>query len=172
MPTVAEQLRRSREAQGLTVAHMAEVTKIKSDHLRALESGNYDVFTAPVYIRGFVRCYASSLKLDVTQVMHSVDAELAQTARFSAPPSLTGQSDGILDLLMYQLSKLRWQAILPILAGLALIVGVWWGMRLWQNQRSRDPLANLEPGYYQPPVRQTLDYLPPPAPSRSGGPRR
>jgi cytoskeletal protein RodZ len=166
MPSVAEQLRRAREAQGLTVAHLAEVTKIKSDHLRALESGNYDVFTAPVYIRGFIRCYAATLKLNAAQIMRALDAELAQTTRFAAPPSLTGHSRGVLDLLMYQLSKLRWQVILPMGIGLALVGGAWWGVRLWQAHRSQDPLEHLGPGYYQPPARPSLDTLTPPAPAK------
>jgi cytoskeletal protein RodZ len=167
MPTVAEQLRRAREARGLSVAQMAEITKIKSDHIRALESGNFDVFTAPVYIRGSVRSCANSLKLDVGQVMRSVDAELAQTTRFAAPPSLPAQSGGVLDLLMYQLSKLRWQAILPIVAGLAIIAGGWWGFHLWRTQRTRDPLAALGPGYWKPAPNPSLDTLTPPAPVKN-----
>ena len=59
MSTVAEQLRQAREAQKLTVQEAGEITKIRTDHLRALEDGNFDVFSAPVYIRGFVRSYAS-----------------------------------------------------------------------------------------------------------------
>ena len=55
MSTVAEQLRQAREAQKLTIQELAEITKIRSDHIRALEEGNFNVFPAPVYIRGFVR---------------------------------------------------------------------------------------------------------------------
>src|SRR6266571_9185286 len=82
MPTVAEQLRTSREAQGLTVYQIAEITKIRTDHVRALEEGNYEGFAAPVYIRGFVRNYAKLLKLDVPALMLRLDAELGQTERF------------------------------------------------------------------------------------------
>ena len=69
MPTVSEQLRLAREQQHLDVYQVAEVTKIKTDHIRALESGTFDVFPAPVYIRGFVRTYAGMLKLDVRRVL-------------------------------------------------------------------------------------------------------
>ena len=65
MPTVAEQLRAAREAQGLTVYQVADATKIKTDHVRALDEGNFDVFSAPVFIRGFVRTYATLLHLEV-----------------------------------------------------------------------------------------------------------
>ncbi len=44
MPTVAEQLKQAREAQGLKIHEVAEATKIRGDHIRALEAGNYDIF--------------------------------------------------------------------------------------------------------------------------------
>ena len=64
MSTVAEQLRAAREAKNLSVEQIAEITKMRSDHVRALEEGNYGAFSAPVYIRGFVRTYSRLLKLD------------------------------------------------------------------------------------------------------------
>ena len=87
MSTVAEQLRSAREARGLTIYQVAEITKIKTDHVRALEEGNYEVFSAPVYIRGFVRTYANLVKLDVPVLMSELDTELGRTDRFNeAPP--------------------------------------------------------------------------------------
>ena len=106
MSTVAEQLRQAREAKKLTVHQVVEITKIRTDHLRALEEGNFDVFSAPVYIRGFVRSYSTLLKLDVPQIMAALEAELKRTdkvqraapaverpargARFSHAPALEG----------------------------------------------------------------------------------
>src|SRR5215471_841873 len=119
MPTVAEQLRHAREAQKLTLQQVAEITKIRTDHLRALEEGNFDMFSAPVYIRGFVRTYSTLLKLDVSQVMAALDAELGQTTKFSEPPRLSDQHRSILDFVMLQLSKVDWQKGLLVLGGLA-----------------------------------------------------
>ena len=82
MSTVAEQLRQARELRHLTVEQVAEITKIRTDHLRALEEGNFSVFSAPVYIRGFVRSLSTLLKLDVPQVMAALDSELRQTQEF------------------------------------------------------------------------------------------
>src|SRR5258706_16392226 len=109
MSTVAEQLRKGREAQNLTVKQLAEITKIRSDHIRALEEGNFNVFSAPVYIRGFVRSYAPLLKLDVPQTMSALDAELGRTEKFSEPPPLTDEPRTVLDFVMLQLSKVDWR---------------------------------------------------------------
>ena len=69
MASVAEQLRTAREAQNLTIQQIAQITNVRADHIRAIEEGNYDVFSAPVYIRGFVRTYCKILKLDGVEVI-------------------------------------------------------------------------------------------------------
>src|SRR5882724_10511528 len=109
MSTVAEQLHQAREAKHLTVEQVAEITKIRGDHLRALEEGNFDMFSAPVYIRGFVRCYSTLLKLEVPKVMADLEAELGQTQKFSEPPPLSDEPKGALDFFMLQLSKIDWR---------------------------------------------------------------
>lgn len=150
MPSVAEQLRQAREKSSLTVHEVAEATKIRTDHIRALEDGDYHVFAAPVYIRGFVRTYAALLKLNVSTVMAQLDEELSQDKKFHEPPSLTGQNRGVLDFLMLQLSKINWRITLPI-AGLLFFAAVFiWGFRIYQTHQAKDPLAGLGPGLYQP----------------------
>src|SRR5690349_7270324 len=121
MPTVAEQLRCAREQQSLNVYQVAEITKIKTDHIRALESGEYDSFSAPVYIRGFVRTYARALKLNEMQVAADLDAELAQTKKFREPPPLTERSNSTLDFIMLQLSKMNWR-IFAVVAVVAIVL--------------------------------------------------
>src|SRR6185436_3071109 len=108
MPTVSEQLRRAREDQKLDVYQVAEITKIKTDHIRALESGNFETFSAPVYIRGFVRTYASILKLDLAKLLADLDEELGKTEKFREPPPLTNQPRSPLDFIMLQFSKMSW----------------------------------------------------------------
>src|SRR6267154_6527130 len=93
MSTVAEQLRLAREANKFTVEQIAEMTKIRTDHVRALEEGNFSMFSAPVYIRGSVKNYAALLKLDLPPLMASLDAELGRTEKYSEPPPLTEQAN-------------------------------------------------------------------------------
>src|SRR5262245_55202873 len=116
---VSDQLRAARESQNLSIQAVAETTKIRSDHIRALDEANYDIFSAPVYIRGFVRTYATILKLDVPQVMGALDSELRQTEKFSEPPPLSGEPRGFVDFLMLQLSKLDWR---KSLVGVSVLV--------------------------------------------------
>src|SRR5215831_10293408 len=126
MSTVAEQLHQAREAQRLTVEQVAEITKIRGDHVRALEEGRFDVFSAPVYIRGFVRTYATLLKLDVPQTMATLDEELGRTEKFSEPPPLTDQPRSPLDFLMLQLSKVDWRRGELALGAIAGMCAIMW----------------------------------------------
>jgi cytoskeleton protein RodZ len=156
MPTVAEQLRAAREARQLTVYQIAETTKIRTDHIRALEEGNFDVFVAPVYIRGFVRTYATLLKLEVPQIMAALEAELARTEKFSEPPPLSNEPRGPLDYATLLLSRLDWRKAglaAGALVAVALVAGIYAG---WRHFRARDPLADLPPAVYQPAVGETL----------------
>jgi cytoskeleton protein RodZ len=166
MSTVAEQLRTAREAQKLSVHQLADITKIRTDHIRALEEGNFGVFSAPVYIRGFVRSCATLLKLDVPQVMATLDAELGQTEKFREPPALSPAYRGPLDFLMLQLSKVNWRKGLTALGAVALLVAIVSGYSAWRSRRAADPLAGLKPAIYEPNQGASGDMLPlPPTPA-------
>jgi cytoskeletal protein RodZ len=164
MSTVAQQLRQAREAQHLSVHQVAEVTKIRTDHLRALEEGNFDVFSAPVYIRGFVRSCAALLKLDVPQIMTALDAELKGTEKFSEPPPLSDQPRTLLDFLMFQLSRVNWNkgvVAMLVVTGVAIAATV---ALVRRHAKTSDPLADLKPAVYQPAQSNSGETLPLPAP--------
>lgn len=166
MSTVAEQLSQAREAKNLTVYQVAEVTKIRTDHIRALDEGNYDVFAAPVYIRGFVRTYATLVKLDVPKTMELLAAELAKTDKHHDHPPLTKHSRSFLDVVMFQLSKVNWRIVLPLVAiTIFLLVGfgIW---RLWNSHKAKDPLADVTAGVYQSQKKDSGNTLPIPTQPR------
>ena len=157
MGTLGEKLRQARERSGRTIRQMSDVTKIRTDHLEALESGNYNAFSAPIYIRGFVRSYAGALKLNVPDMLLELDEELGQTSRFKDPPPLTPQSKGVVDVAMLQLSKINWTVALPLLLLALLLVVAVFSYRFYKHSQAIDPLNALGPGLYQgQPAGETL----------------
>lgn len=165
MPTVAEQLRAAREAKNLSINEVAEITKMRSDHIRALEDGNFDVFVAPVYIRGFTRTYAALLKLDVPQVIKALEAELGRTEKFAEPPPLTDNQKGVVDFLTLQLSKLNLHKG-KIMIGAAVIVVGLIGYSVWRGRRHADPTQNIAPARVtNSPTRDAGNTLPLPTPA-------
>lgn len=147
----------------MSIQDVAEATKIKTEHLMALESGDYNSFAAPIYIRGFVRTYANLLKLDAMQVMTDLDLELAHSEKFSGEPSLGGPPQGMMERLMFHLSRMNMRVVLPVLALVFVLTAAIWGLRRWQERRHTDPLRDLKPGLYQPSEDVTLQTLPLPA---------
>ncbi len=149
MPTVAEQLKAGREARKLTIAQMAEVTKIRTDHLRALEEGNFHAFSAPIYIRGSVKNYATQLKLDVPRVLADLDKELRGTEKFSEPPPLIVESKSFVDHVMFWLSKVNARVFIVsggavAVVGLVVVIG-----SMIHRHHGNNSVPNLPPAVYQ-----------------------
>jgi hypothetical protein len=66
-----ELLRQAREAHGMTVAQMAERTKVSRMHIEAVEGDRFEQLPVPVYLRGIVMCIARELRLDGQTVSRS-----------------------------------------------------------------------------------------------------
>jgi cytoskeleton protein RodZ len=164
MPTLGEQLRAAREAQGLSVYEVAEATKIKTEHIRALDEGQYRSFAAPIYLRGFVRTYARLVRLDPETAIAQLNQELVRDAVFADPTISPPGDRGVIDLFMLQLSKVNWRVAVPSLAvALVALVGIF-GYRAWMEHRHADPLSGLGPGIHESPSPGPGELLPLPAP--------
>lgn len=58
---IGDLLREKRRQLGKDIREVSEHTKIRSEYLLALESGNYDKFASDVYAKGFLKKYAKYL---------------------------------------------------------------------------------------------------------------
>ena len=158
MLTVAEQLRQGREAMKLDINQVADATKLKTDQIRALEQGNYESFSASVYLRGSIRTYAKLVKLDPVKLIAQLDSELNGTNKFAEEGPAPQRKRSSMDSLMLQLSRLNWgmASLLVVLVLLALVASV--SYQAWKNRKSSDPLQKLGSGMYQPtePTGETL----------------
>lgn len=57
-------LRAAREAKGLSVAQLAEATKLLSSTITDLENEDFSHIAAPIYGRGFIKLYCEAVGLD------------------------------------------------------------------------------------------------------------
>jgi cytoskeletal protein RodZ len=148
--TVGEQLRQAREAQKLGIHEVADTTKIRGEHIRALEAGNYSVFSAPVYIRGFVRTYASLLHLDTKKILEQLGHELADSGQVD--PSLAPAKRSTVDRAMYQLAQGSRRLLLPATLAVLALIAVVAAYLVARHARNGDPTAGLGEDYYQTPT--------------------
>jgi cytoskeleton protein RodZ len=73
MASLGEQLKAARTAMDKSLAEISNDTNISKQYLAALEEDKYDVFPAPIYIRGFLSVYARYVGLDPEALMDQYD---------------------------------------------------------------------------------------------------
>jgi cytoskeletal protein RodZ len=69
LQTVGEYLRAERLKKSLSIKDVESAISIRALYLNAIEEGNYDVVPGEVYLKGFIRNYATFLGLDSQEVM-------------------------------------------------------------------------------------------------------
>ena len=73
--TVGQYLRKEREKRNVSLDAVAKVTRITKENLEALEKDDFQVISAPVFVRGFLRNYANFLGLDPKEVIARYDSQ-------------------------------------------------------------------------------------------------
>jgi flagellar biosynthesis protein FlhG len=71
-------LRKIREAQGVSLRHIANVTKIGVRFLEYLEQDRFEFLPAPVYLRGFLQNYARLVGIDPRRAAEAYMSRLAE----------------------------------------------------------------------------------------------
>lgn len=145
MSSVGEQLRRAREARGLTVQQIAEETKLKLVQVEALESGDYSAFPAMVYTRGSLKSYADVVKIDPTPLLEQLKEELqGKTGDVSE-----AYSDGLGEDSLFWRLLMAAKTVMPLVIIALVLGGAVVGYTLWKNQQGKDPLMALGNGRYE-----------------------
>lgn len=79
MKKTGEFLKKSREEKGLSLHEIGLALKINTKVLKAIEEADTKNLPAKTFLRGFVKSYASYLKLDVTEVLNLFAEEMGTT---------------------------------------------------------------------------------------------
>ena len=66
---LGQKLTEAREAKGLSIDQLHEITKIQKRHLVAIEEGNYDVLPGAFYARAFIKQYADAVGLNGEELL-------------------------------------------------------------------------------------------------------
>lgn len=76
MQSIGERLEEARKRRGISVREASEATKIRGDYLLSFENNQFDVGLPEIYVRGFLRNYASFLKVDDAKIATDYNATL------------------------------------------------------------------------------------------------
>src|SRR2546429_6467620 len=63
-----------RGERGLSIDQVSASTRIRREHLQALEAEDFAHFSAPVYAKGYLRTYATYLGLDAEDLIRRMPA--------------------------------------------------------------------------------------------------
>lgn len=141
LPLPGATLRAARQAQGYSIAEVAQVLKFGVRQLEALESDDYSTLQGATFLRGFVRSYARYLRLDEAPLLAALEPQAPVTvAEVRVVDSMNAEMpSGIQD----PSKRVYWLAAVVLLLG-----GVAWFA--WQGQgasapavQSDEPVAEL-----------------------------
>ncbi|MDY0054758.1 MAG: DUF4115 domain-containing protein [Methyloversatilis sp.] len=122
--SVGAQLRRAREARGMTVEGVGAAIKLAARQVEAIEADAYAELMNPTYARGFIRNYAALIGIDPKALLAQLDQQQVR-----ATPQLVEQADvGV--AMPVQSPRRKW--LLPLLA-LSVPVVVAVGLYLWSE---------------------------------------
>ncbi|MBL9185959.1 MAG: helix-turn-helix domain-containing protein [Opitutaceae bacterium] len=86
MQTIGERLEEARKKKGISLREAAEATKIRGDYLQKFEGNQFEIGLTAIYTRGFLRTYATYLKLPADRILADF-AALSQTEARPRPAS-------------------------------------------------------------------------------------
>ncbi len=70
MQTIGERLEEARKRKGVSIREVAEATKIRGYYLHKFENNQFDIALPEIYVRGFLRSYATFLKLPGDKIIN------------------------------------------------------------------------------------------------------
>ena len=88
---LGQKLKEAREAKGLSIDQLHEITKIQKRHLVAIEEGNYDVLPGAFYARAFIKQYADAAGLNGEELLVEYQSTIPQSENRDVPQVSTGQ---------------------------------------------------------------------------------
>lgn len=91
MTELGQKLKEVREAKGLFIDQLHEITKIQKRHLIAIEEGNYDVLPGAFYARAFIKQYADAIGLNGEELLVEYQSTIPQSEKREVPQVSTGQ---------------------------------------------------------------------------------
>lgn len=69
MQTIGERLEEARKRKGVSIREASEATKIRGEYLHKFESNQFDLRLPEIYVRGFLKTYATFLRLPADKLV-------------------------------------------------------------------------------------------------------
>lgn len=117
-PDFGSRMKRLREERGVSLRHIADVTKLSVGALEALERNDISRLPGGIYSRGFVRSYAVEIGVDAEQAVRDFIVQFPHDSVTAGSPHVQQ------DYEMATTPQRRVPTLLMIVVALSLIGGV------------------------------------------------
>ena len=160
--SLGEQLRRAREARGITLREVAEQTRIIIRNLEAIEADDYKALPGGVFNKSFIKSFARYVGFDERRALELYEARAggASTDEVATSPQRSRVYMGETSrspLVTYGLSAL---------IIVALIGAVYLALRVWNDKKAQTAAATPTPA--AAPAQQPAAATPTPPPAVEG----
>lgn len=143
MTELGQKLKEAREAKGLSLDQLQEMTKIQKRYLVSIEEGNYSALPGEFYVRGFIKQYAEAVGLDPEEIAQEHFGRMpvtpAQDVPLRSQQTRETVSRNASSRIMDHMPKM-FIALLVIAVG----VGIWLTAQLF-SQPSADQAEQVTP---------------------------
>jgi len=157
MDSIGEVFENKRKSLGLSLKEVENVTKIRTRYLQAIEDDNFDIIPGSAYVRGFIRTYASFLKIDSGPLIKEYEEEYGEPLQY--------EKEKYVDVRERDVFKRRRLIFLFSVVGVILLVLaiVWGGSALnkkiqapKQEEKTEIPLEDVLPPEEEMPLEETV----------------
>ncbi|MBU5211185.1 DUF4115 domain-containing protein [Heyndrickxia oleronia] len=89
MTELGSRLKEARQAKGLSLDDLQEITKIQKRYLKGIEEGNYDMMPGKFYVRAFIKQYAEAVGLETEQIFEEYKREVPDVYNEDLPEQIS-----------------------------------------------------------------------------------
>lgn len=158
--SIGEQLKRAREAKGLSLDDVANRTRIPIRHLQNIEREEWDALPAATYAVGFTRNYANALGLDGPSIARTLRERIGGPSHRAAAPEYYAQADP---------ARVPPKSLIFVVIFIAILVGAY---LLWRSSALGgfgNPAQPVEIQVQQAPAPTPAQPAAPPQPQAAAG---
>lgn len=89
MTELGNRLKEAREAKGLSLDDLQEITKIQKRYLVGIEEGNYEMMPGKFYVRAFIKQYCEAVGLETEEIFEEFKSNVPGSLHDEIPDHLS-----------------------------------------------------------------------------------
>lgn len=83
--TIGQRLEAARQEKGASVSEAGQATKILPKYIEAMEADNFNVISAPIYVKGFIKIYSQYLGIDPEPMVQEYSGQIGTVKKTPLP---------------------------------------------------------------------------------------